>query len=58
LNKGTGEIYDWTSPYFETPEELERFCARHIQRFKAIIADDPEAPAPDASDWDSSNKIA
>lgn len=40
------------TPYFNTLDELEAFCRRNLQRFKEIIDADPEAPAPDATNWE------
>ncbi len=40
------------TPFFSTLEELNAFCERHIERFRAI-GEDPDAPAPDATEWDA-----
>jgi hypothetical protein len=40
-----GTITEW----FNTPEELEQFCQKHIARFRAASEDD--GTIPDATDW-------
>lgn len=40
------------TPFFSTLEELDDFCSRHIDRFRSL-AQDPDAPAPDATCWDA-----
>lgn len=35
--------------WFDSPEELEDFCQRHLQRFLASKEDEP---APDATEWE------
>lgn len=37
------------TPHFKTTKELESFCKRHIERFRAVTED---APAPDATGWE------
>ena len=40
------------TPFFNTLEELDEFCSRHIEKFRRI-GEDPDAPAPDATCWDA-----
>jgi hypothetical protein len=49
------EVSFTMTPHFNTLEELNAFCGRHIEKFR-MIAEDPEQPAPDAdecAEWDA-----
>jgi hypothetical protein len=44
------EVSFTMTPRFNSLEELEAFCSRHIEKFR-MIAEDPDSPAPDATEW-------
>lgn len=51
IGSRAGEISFVMTPVFNSMEELEAFCNRHIERFRSL-AENPDAPAPDATEWD------
>lgn len=50
LNAGirSGEV----TPWFFTMDELEAFCVRHLEKFRAHAIANPDGPVPDATGWD------
>ena len=49
------EVSFTMTPRFNSMQELEAFCTRHIEKFR-MIAEDPEQPAPDAdecAEWEA-----
>jgi hypothetical protein len=39
------------TPYFDSMEKLESFCERNIDKFRSYLDADPDAPAPDTTNW-------
>lgn len=49
---GAGLVGFTITPWFRTPEELNYFCERNIEKFQAAaVACDNGAPVVDATDW-------